>query len=220
MVGASECPPASPSPLPLFFRINAHNLLSSRSICYANINPKWERAQLAVNVLAGIGQGAPLTLLPSAVQFTAPHAYLSTATGLSFSARAVGGAFGSAVLNAIINGRMASHYAAGVGRAAIEAGLPENSVSALVEALDAGKLATADIPGANAEILAAANEASRWEYAHAYRLAWASIIPFVVLAIVAVWLLKSMKHLMTEKVEATLERVQAEDAKKVGDDAA
>ena len=68
--------------------------------------------------------------------------------------------------------------------------------------------------------LAAANEASRWEYAHAYRLAWASIIPFVVLAIVAVWLLKSMKHLMTEKVEATLERVQAEDAKKVGDDAA
>ena len=115
---------------------------------------------------------------------------------------------------------MASHYAAGVGRAAIEAGLPESSVSALVEALDAGKLATADIPGANAEILAAANEASRWEYAHAYRLAWASIIPFVVLAIVAVWLLKSMKHLMTEKVEATLERVQAEDAKKVGDDAA
>ena len=115
---------------------------------------------------------------------------------------------------------MASHYAAGVGRAAIEAGLPEGSVDALVQALDSGKLATAEIPGANPAILAAASEASKWEYAHAYRLAWSSIIPFVVLAIIAVWLLKSMKHLMTEKVEATVERVQAEEAKKVEGDAA
>ena len=115
---------------------------------------------------------------------------------------------------------MASHYAAGVGRAAVEAGLPESSVGALVQALDSGKLATADIPGANPAILAAANEASKWEYAHAYRLAWSSIIPFVVLAIIAVWLLKSMKHLMTEKVEATVERVQSEDGKNIGDGAA
>lgn len=46
----------------------------------------------------------------------------------------------------------------------------------------------------------------RWVYANAYRRAWASIVPFVVLAIVAVAFLRGVKELMTEKVEATVER--------------
>lgn len=75
------------------------------SVCYGTNTPKENKAQLAFNVLAGIGQAGPLTLLVALVQFTSPHAYLSTATGLAFSARAIGGAFGSAVLDAIINGK-------------------------------------------------------------------------------------------------------------------
>ncbi|KAI1767967.1 MFS general substrate transporter [Hypoxylon sp. FL1150] len=180
------------------------------TICYANIKPSWSSAQLGFNVLAGIGQAGPLTLLVAAIQFTAPHAFLSTATGLAFSARAIGGAFGSAVLNAIINGRLAGHYAAGVGAAAVSAGLPENSVPELLEALDAGTIGTG-VTAATPAIWSAAVEASRWEYAYAYRLAWASIIPFIVLAIVAVALLKGVKELMTEKVEATVEHVPTQE---------
>lgn len=56
-----------------------------------------DNAQIGFNVLAGLGQCGPLTLIVALVQFTAPHAFLSTATGLGFSARAIGGAFGSAV---------------------------------------------------------------------------------------------------------------------------
>lgn len=81
-----------------------------RVIAYANIAPSWDKAQIGLSVLGGIGQAGPLTLLVACVQFTAPHAFLSTATGLAFSARAIGGAFGSAVLNAIINGRLGEHY--------------------------------------------------------------------------------------------------------------
>ena len=55
-------------------------------------------------------------------------------------------------------------------------------------------------------ILAAATSASENAYAAAYRLAWASIIPFVVLALVAIWFLKGVKELMTEHVEATVEK--------------
>jgi len=44
-------------------------------------------------------------------------------------------------------------------------------------------------------------------YAHAYRLDYASIIPFVVLAIVASAFLKGVKDLMTERVDATVEKV-------------
>ncbi|CAJ2510516.1 Uu.00g133250.m01.CDS01 [Anthostomella pinea] len=177
------------------------------AICYATIKPTWNSAQIALGVLAGIGQSGPLTLLVACIQFTAPHAFLSTATGLAFSARAVGGAFGSAVLNAIVNGRLGSHYASSVGGAAVDAGLPEESVPSLLEALDAGNPGSG-VKGANATIWSAAIEASRWEYTYAYRLAWSSVIPFIVLAIIAVALLKGVKDLMTENVEATVEHVK------------
>lgn len=197
----------TPCPSPLF--------PSNRCITYATLQPTWNTAQIVLNVLSGIGQSGPLTLLVACVQFTAPHAFLSTATGLAFSARAIGGAFGSAVLNAIINGRLSSHLGGAVGDAAIGAGLPRASVPELLEALDAGTLFDGiGIPGATPEVLAAAVEASRAEYAHAYRLAWASVIPFVVLAIVAVALMKGVRDLMTEKVEATVERVAASDTTK------
>ncbi|KAF3024162.1 hypothetical protein E8E14_008396 [Neopestalotiopsis sp. 37M] len=180
------------------------------TISYAAIQPSWNRAQIALNVLAGMGQSGPLTLLVACVQFTASHAYLSTATGLAFSARAIGGAFGSAVLNAIINGRLSTHYAPAVASAATGAGLPESSVGALLEALDAGQVGSS-IPGATAAVWAAAVDARHWEYAHAYRLAWASIIPFVVLAIVAVACLRGVKDLMTDKVEAPIEPVKKQE---------
>ncbi|RYC58959.1 hypothetical protein CHU98_g7256 [Xylaria longipes] len=177
------------------------------TISYANINPTWNAAQIGLSVLAGIGQSGPLTLLVACVQFTAPHAFLSTATGLAFSARAIGGAFGSAVLNAIINGRLSGHYGPAVSKAAVDAGLPGASVPSLLQAFEAGDYGSDSVGGANAAIWAAAVKESQRQYAYAYRLAWSSVIPFVVLAIVAVALLKGVKELMTEKVEATVEHV-------------
>jgi hypothetical protein len=146
-------------------------------------------------------------MLVACVQFTAPHAFLSTATGLAFSARAIGGAFGSAVLNAIINGRLSTHYAPAVAAAATGAGLPADSVPALLDAIAAGEIGDG-VAGASQAVWEAALDASRSEYAEAYRLAWASIIPFVVLAIVAIAFLKGVKELMTEKIEATLEHAE------------
>ena len=144
------------------------------------------------------------------VQFTAPHAYLSTATGLAFSARAIGGAFGSAVLNAIINGKLASTYVPGVSNAAIKAGLPRSSVPALLAAFSSGEGFDA-VPGINPGILTTATNARYHVYAAAYRLAWSSIIPFVVLALVAIAFLRGVKELMTEHVEATVERDEVQE---------
>jgi hypothetical protein len=56
---------------------------------------------------------------------------------------------------------------------------------------------------------------SRQVYAKAYRLAWSSIIPFVVLAWIAVAFLKGVKELMTEHVEATVEKVEETEEIKV-----
>lgn len=105
------------------------------SICLAFIRPSWGTAQVILTALTGIGCAGPLTLLVACVQFTAPHAFLSTATGLAFSARAIGGAFGTAIIHAIVNSRVASQLSGDIGSAAIAAGLPEFSVPALLQAM-------------------------------------------------------------------------------------
>ncbi|EJU01761.1 MFS general substrate transporter [Dacryopinax primogenitus] len=174
-------------------------------VCYAVITPNDNSRQIGYNVLSGIGQSGPLTLLVAVTQFTAPHAYLATATGLAFSARAIGGAFGSAIMGTIVNSKL-TNYGTDVGNAAIAAGLPESSVSALLAAFATGAGFDA-VPGINDSILAAATSASQWTYAYAYRYAWITIIPFTVVAIIAVAMLRGVKELMTNHVEATVEKV-------------
>lgn len=176
------------------------------TICFSLITPRMSTAQYGYNVLVAIGQAGPLTLLVAIIQFSAPHEYLSTATGLAFAIRALGGAFGSAVLNAIINGKLNASYASEVGKAAMDAGCPESSVGDLINGLLSGKIEGLDqLPGSNQDVVAAAIDASHWAYAYAYRLAWSSIIPFVVLAMVAIFFMKGVKELMTETVEASVE---------------
>lgn len=156
-------------------------------------------------ILVGLGLSGPLTLLIALCQFASPHIFLSTATGIAFSARAIGGAFGSAVLNVIIAAKL-SNYGNAVAGAAIKAGLPASSAGDLLTAMASGSAALfAAVDGLNDKILGAAMSASEWQYAHAYRVAWASLIPFIVLAILAVWFTKSVKDLMTDHIEATVE---------------
>ncbi|KAJ7600789.1 major facilitator superfamily domain-containing protein [Mycena floridula] len=180
------------------------------SICYATIKPSMNKAQIGFNILAGIGQSGPLTLIVALVQFTAPHRYLSTATGLAFSARAIGGAFGSAILDAIINAKLGS-YASQVGDAAISAGLPSSSVPALLQALQSGS-SLAGIPGISEQISKVSEQVSHEVYARAYRFSWIPIVIFTVLALGCIACLKGVRELMTEHVEATVEKVEPRDA--------
>lgn len=63
-------------------------------------------------------------------------------------------------------------------------------------------------------MLAAATNASQQAYANAYNLAWWSILPFVVIALIAVSCLKGVAELMTERVEASVERTVPEEYSK------
>ncbi len=166
-------------------------------------------AQIGFNVLSGFGQAGPLTLLVALIQFTSPHAYLANATGLAFSARAIGGAFGTAVVNVIINNKLGKVLVPNIIKAAVGAGLPAANATSLYAAMAAGN-ATA-LATYSPKVLAAAADASHHAYASAYRLAWASAIPFIVLAMVAVVFLKGVKELMTENVEATVELLPERD---------
>lgn len=80
----------------------------------------------------------------------------------------------------------------------------------MLQAFATGAIGSSDVEGADSAVWDAAISESRWQYAYAYRLAWSSVIPFAVLALVAVASLKGVKELMTEKVEATVEHVEHE----------
>ncbi|KAF2279816.1 MFS general substrate transporter [Westerdykella ornata] len=186
-------------------------------VCFAVIRPSWSTPQIVFTALTGIGCAGPLTLLIACVQFTAPHAFLSTATGLAFSARAIGGAFGTACIYGIVNSHIASHYASDVGSAAIAAGLPASSVGALLKAMKGSTRTKAKgqgVPGATQGIMDAAWSASYWSYARAYRLGFWSVVPFVALATVSVACMKGVRELMTERVEATVERESDEETER------
>ncbi|KAJ7494520.1 hypothetical protein B0H11DRAFT_2005057 [Mycena galericulata] len=191
------------------------------SICYATITPKLNNAQIGYNIISeeskkfgtayanflcswyrSIWSPDPNRRTDSIFLFTQP--FQSTATGLAFSARAIGGAFGSAILDAIINNKLAS-YDTDVGAAATAAGLPPSSVGALLQSLAGGTPAT--VPGISDAIIAAATDASHDAYARAYRFAWIPIIPFVIVGMVCIANLQGVKELMTEHVEATVELV-------------
>ncbi|KAF2205838.1 MFS general substrate transporter [Delitschia confertaspora ATCC 74209] len=186
------------------------------TVCYATLKPTQSKAQIVYAVIVGIGQAGPLTLLVPLVQFTAPHAFLASASGLAYSGRAMGGALGSAVLNAIINNNLNNLLTPSVGAAATEAGLPQSSVSQLVKAMASGNSNTINtVPGMNAQVLSAATGASHKVYAKAYNLAWWSILPFVVICMIGLCFLRGVKDLMTEKVEATVEIVRTHSEEKV-----
>jgi len=112
------------------------------------------------------------------------------------------------VLSAIINGKIASTYGPKITAAVVGAGLPKSSVAELITAIKSGKQAAINaVPGINPAIISTAINTSHEVYARAYRLAFASIIPFVVLAIVASSFLHGVKELMTEHVEAPVEKI-------------
>lgn len=183
---------------------------------YVGMTPDWSIIQLGISFIVGVGQAGPLVLLPTITQFTAPHAYLSTATGFMFAIRALGGAFGSAVVDTILNSYISSHYTKAVTAAVAPASLPAATMKKLVAAMKegAGKTLVKDLgttlPDVSIPTLEAAVEAGHWVYAKGYRVSWASIIPFVVLSMACTIFLKGVKKLMTEKVEAPVEKMQQE----------
>lgn len=117
------------------------------------------------------------------------------------------------MLDAIINGKLASTLNQKITAAAVDAGLPTSSIPDFLEAMATGEGLT-EVPGATAKVLGAAAEASQWAYARAYNLARWSILPFVVIALIAVACLKGVSELMTERVESSVEKVEQAPLKK------
>lgn len=103
---------------------------------------------------------------------------------------------------------MRHSYPEQVGSAAVAAGLPESSVESLLAAFSQG-LPFDTVPGATEAVISAATNVSQNVYAGAYRVGWAAIIPFTVLAMVCVFFLKSVASQMSWHTERPLDAAPA-----------
>lgn len=138
--------------------------------------PNMSKTHIGFDVLSRIGSSGPLTILVALVQFTTPHALLSTATGLAFSTRAIGDAFGSAALNAVINNKLASTPKTHVSGATVKAGLLASAVPDQLKLMKAmtTRVGIVDVPNIGPSISVSPSSASEWESAHAYPSVWAA----------------------------------------------
>ncbi|RDW65649.1 trichothecene efflux pump [Aspergillus mulundensis] len=129
---------------------------------------------------------------------------IGLATGVLGSLRALGGAVAQAVYVSVLDNEVKKNIPKYVGAAATAAGLPESSLSALLEAVSAGSIPDG-VPGATDSVVAASMAARKIAYSESFRVVFLCTIPFSVILIVASCFVPSMRDLVHYNVARRLQ---------------
>jgi hypothetical protein len=133
------------------------------------------------------------------------HQEIGTAGGLATAGRASIAAVCQTVYNTILSNRLLVTIPQTIVPAVTAAGLHQESVQALLEALKLNTPAAwAAVPGLNSEITAVAIEANQYAYAAAYKTVFLSSLAFTGLSVIMSLLSPNVDNLMTSKVSTTL----------------
>ncbi|KAH8703170.1 major facilitator superfamily domain-containing protein [Talaromyces proteolyticus] len=157
-------------------------------------------------IFVGGGMGLCLANGMTVAQFATPLELLSTTTGLILAVRNLGGTVGLAIYNAIFNHCITSNLASKVAAATLPLGLPETSLSLLVDVLNSGNLeALSTVPGITSAIKSAAEIAQLQTYVIAYRYVWVAAGAFSASALVATFFIVERKTDFNAHVDAPVE---------------
>lgn len=108
-----------------------------------------------------------------------PQGDLGLALGLIGTFRFLGSAIGTTVFSTILNNKAASSIISEITSAVVPLGYPASKVSALVEAITAGKTSSL---GLSSTVLQPALQAYKQGWSDAFRMTWLITIPFGVVA--------------------------------------
>ena len=139
------------------------------------------------------------------VQFGCDQVELGISGGLAGVARFAGGAVAISVYTAILTNVQGDYFQRLVPAAATAAGLPADSVAALLAALPAGAAALEQVPGLTPEIATAAAGAFQQSYVHGLRTTALSSLAFGILGIIGALCCEDIGHKMNDKIEIYLE---------------
>ncbi|ROT40441.1 MFS general substrate transporter [Sodiomyces alkalinus F11] len=171
----------------------------------ALITPHNKAMMISFVAMAQLSYGWAAYLAVTYTQLGVPQEMLGISGGLAGTARYAGGAVASACYSTAIANGFASKTAELVPKAALEAGLPEASLEAVVAAAGGGARALAGIPGVTPAVIEAVVDASKWASANGLRNAALVSMAFGLTGVVLCLFLEDIEPKMTPKIEIFLE---------------
>lgn len=176
----------------------------------ATIQPSDSINAIAFSALAGVGFGAPLILVITAVQLSTPHHFIATATAATTASRAISSTVFTAIYAAALTTRLDGNLPSYIAKAAVGAGLPPSSLPAFIKALLAKNTAALSIiPGVTPAIIGASVVALKQAFADSIRVVFEIAAPFGALACIACFFLGDLRKTMNYHVDAPVEDLHA-----------
>lgn len=176
------------------------------TIGFATIQPGDGLNALAFAALNGVGFGAALIFIVTAIQYAAPHHLIATVTALTVSTRAMGAAVFTAICGAGFGDKLRQTLPSYVGKAVLSAGLPQDSLAPFIGALTAHDFsALFSIPGVTNEIVTAGTTALKQAYADSLRLVFIIVAPFGILGCILCFFMADFRATMNQHIDDPLE---------------
>jgi len=139
-----------------------------------------------------------LTALAIAPLFCKPED-IGLASGLLASIRSAGGSVAVTVYSTILSNRLAFTVPRNVGPVAVAAGLPEDQVPALSQAIIKGTFAK--FPGLTSSVSEAVTSVLPTAYSQAFQTVYLASFGFGAIAIIGCLFAKDARDLLTDKIE-------------------
>ena len=151
------------------------------------------------------------SLAVTAMTLTAPsQSELGTAGGIGGCLRFTITSVATTVYNVVLTSQRTEEVPRLVPPALIGAGLPATSITAFIQGLAVGPSALEQVPGINANIIAAGSRAYKVANANSFRMVFFSTIAFTGVGLIVSIFLPDLDHLLTDKVAATLGKEKVE----------
>lgn len=178
------------------------------TIGLATIQPGQNINAMAFSAVNGVGFGAALILIVTAIQYAAPHHLIGTVTALTISTRALGASVTTAICGAAFGDSFGGKLPVYVGHAALSAGLPQSSLGAFIGALASNHFNDLlSIPGVTPEIVSAGTGALQHAYADSLRLVFIIVAPFGMFGTILCFFMPSFEATMNKHIDEPLEAI-------------
>jgi len=168
------------------------------------IKPESPVASTILVALQGMTVGGGMIVTTAMVQLAVEHEYIGLVTQMAVTARNAGGAVGTVVYISIFTGRLKANVKSRVAIPLAMAGVDPHHLGEVVEAL-MGQAPPSVLQLLSPEQLGLAMAGLKQSFIHSFRVVFLTSIAFGVVGTAAAIMTKDVDHLMTDKVEMTLD---------------
>lgn len=192
-------------------------LFTGGIIGLSTIQPGDSTTALVMSGLSGFGFGAPLILIVTGVQLSAPHSLIATASAVTTSVRSIAATTFTAIYAAAVTSKLTTDIPNGIASAAAKAGLPPAAIPAFVEALASNNTdALLTVPGVTPAIIEAGEGGLKQGLADSLRVVYIIAAPFGALACIMCWFLGDLHKTMNYSVDAPVEDLRTKNQHRGG----